>query len=282
MEALAAFLGAHAVTMLAIATVPLLIAMTLFWLLLERYGEVLLRAVSRLFGLAAGRLPSLRGAGALARFLGLEALVAFAVAVGAFAAFFELAEETGLDEELGRFDDALSASLREHVTPATLRGFAAITRLGDVAVVAGLAALVALVLLWRGRRRLALAWAAAIALGGALNLVLKALFERVRPPHEHGLVHAEGWSFPSGHASGAMLLYGLLGYLVAREVPPAWRLPVALIAALLIVLVGFSRVILQVHYLSDVLAGYASAAAWSAAWVAGLELARRRGPRVLE
>jgi undecaprenyl-diphosphatase len=89
-------------------------------------------------------------------------------------------------------------------------------------------------------------------------------------------VHAEGWSFPSGHASGAMRVYGLLGYLSAREAPHAWRLPVALAAALLVVLVGYSRVILPVHSVSDVLAGDASAGTWVAASIAWFALARRR------
>lgn len=279
MEALAAFLGAHAFAMLAAATAALLVAMAVFWLLLERYGDVLLRAASRLSRAAARRVPPLSGAAAIVRFLGLEALAAFAVSIGAAAVFFELAEEIGFDEELGRFDDALSASLRVHVSAGVLALFAGLTRLGDLVFLAPLVAGVAAVLAWRGRGRLAAAWCAATALGGALNWVLKAFFERARPAHEHVLVQADGWSFPSGHASGAMLVYGLLAYLVAREAPSAWRLPAALAAALLIAAVGFSRVILQVHYLSDVLAGYASAAAWIAAWIAGLELARRREHR---
>jgi undecaprenyl-diphosphatase len=63
-----------------------------------------------------------------------------------------------------------------------------------------------------------------------------------------------------------------------RHTPRAWHLPVALVGIALIVFVGSSRVVLQVHYLSDVLAGYASAAAWVAIWVAGLETARMRQP----
>jgi undecaprenyl-diphosphatase len=109
-----------------------------------------------------------------------------------------------------------------------------------------------------------------------LNWLLKSIFERARPVHEHGVLTADGWSFPSGHASGSMLVYGLLGYLIIRHTPRVWHLPVALLSVLLIVFVGFSRVLLQVHYLSDVLAGYSSAVAWGALCVAGLETARWR------
>jgi undecaprenyl-diphosphatase len=94
--------------------------------------------------------------------------------------------------------------------------------------------------------------------------------------HDHGLANETGWSFPSGHASGSMLVYGLLGYLIVRHAPGAWHVPVALTSLALIVFVGSSRVLLQVHYLSDIVAGYASAAAWVALCIAGLEAVRWR------
>jgi undecaprenyl-diphosphatase len=72
-----------------------------------------------------------------------------------------------------------------------------------------------------------------------------------------------------------MLVYGLLAYILIRHTPRAWHLPTAAVAVTLIVFIGFSRVLLQVHYLSDVLAGYASAAAWGALCIAGYESVRR-------
>jgi undecaprenyl-diphosphatase len=73
-----------------------------------------------------------------------------------------------------------------------------------------------------------------------------------------------------------MLVYSLLGYLLVRHTARAWHLPIAVATVALIVFVGSSRVLLQVHWFSDVLAGFASAAAWSALWVAALETARWR------
>jgi membrane-associated phospholipid phosphatase len=123
---------------------------------------------------------------------------------------------------------------------------------------------------------LAGAWAVATIGGGVLNLLLKSIFERPRPLHDHGLVTETSFSFPSGHASGSMLIYSLLGYLIVRRTPPRWHIPVAIGMSALIIFVGSSRVILQVHYFSDVLAGYASAAAWVALCIAGLEAVRWR------
>ena len=131
-------------------------------------------------------------------------------------------------------------------------------------------------LLFRRRWFLAAAWVVATAGGGLLNSALKAIFERARPEWLHGFAAADGWSFPSGHSSGSFIVYGLLAYLVVIHWPKRSHLPVAALAMALIVCVGFSRVILQVHYFSDVLGGYALGAAWVAAWIAGLEALRRR------
>jgi undecaprenyl-diphosphatase len=76
-----------------------------------------------------------------------------------------------------------------------------------------------------------------------------------------------------------MLVYGLLGYLIVSHAPRAWHFPVALASVALIVFVGSSRVLLQVHYLSDVIAGYASGAAWVALCISGLEMIRWREMR---
>src|SRR5690606_14221990 len=88
------------------------------------------------------------------------------------------------------------------------------------------------------------------------------IFQRVRPEHLHGFAQELGWSFPSGHARGAMAVYGLSAYLVADALPGAWRRSVAVAATALIASIGYSRVMLQVHFLSDVLAAFAVSGAW--------------------
>ncbi|KAA5548240.1 phosphatase PAP2 family protein [Adhaeribacter rhizoryzae] len=102
-----------------------------------------------------------------------------------------------------------------------------------------------------------------IALGSiSLNLILKFLFDRERPIIPH-LVKSYGLSFPSGHAMISASFYGLLIYLVWVNVKNPlgrWALVVAL--ALFILLIGFSRVYLHVHYASDVLAGFAAGLLW--------------------
>ena len=106
------------------------------------------------------------------------------------------------------------------------------------------------------------------------------MFERDRPLHAHAFAEVHGWSFPSGHAAGSVAVYGMLAYLACRAVPPLWRLPIAMMGLMIPLLVGYSRVVLQVHYVSDVLAGYLTAGAWlivciGAAHVAGVHHAHR-------
>ncbi|MBN8895803.1 MAG: phosphatase PAP2 family protein [Rhodanobacter sp.] len=164
---------------------------------------------------------------------------------------------TGLDG----FDASLAASLRAHVPVPALRVIAAITHLGDTLWVASAAAVVLLILLLRRQWTLAASWSVALLGILPINGGLKALFRRARPLHDHGFIVEPGWSFPSGHAFGAMVFYGMLAYVLLRLTPRFHRAVIAG-AVLMVGVIGVSRILLQVHYLSDVMAGYAIGAAW--------------------
>jgi membrane-associated phospholipid phosphatase len=282
LQTLAEFLAIHLWAVLFAITAVMLLFAWLLWFGLQRYGPritALLQDWLNRIRPHAQRLPlprPVRGVWEVARRLGLQVLVSMAVAVTACVGFVEIADEIGMDEGLGRFDAALSDALSRYASDGQLRIFATLTDLGDKAVLIPLAGLVALALLFRRRGLLAAAWVIATASGSLLNAALKTFFERARPTYLHGFATADGWSFPSGHSSGAFIVYGLLGYLVIVQVPKRYHLPIAALAMTLIVCVGFSRVILQVHYLGDVLGGYAFGAAWVAALIAGLETLRRR------
>ncbi len=202
------------------------------------------------------------------------------VAAGATLLFAETTEAMEQGEALGRFDSALSSRLGEGLPPAAWRVFAGATRLADTSTLTGLCVFVAAVLLRRRRWTLAVGWITAVAGNAVLNKTLKGLFERARP--EQALAYggdAAGFSFPSGHSSGSVAAYGMLAYLALRLCPPRWQLPALLTAVAAIFTVGCSRVLLQVHYPSDVLAGFASGMAWLVCCIAAVECwqaARRR------
>lgn len=281
-EKLAELLAVNLWVVLFVITLGMLLGAWLLWAGLQRYGARFVTLLQNLLDRIrphAERLPmprAVHGAWQIAKQLGVQVLLSMAIAVVACVGFVEIADEIGVDEDLGRFDVALSAALSQHASDEQLRVFAAVTDLGDKKFLIPLAAAIAVFMLYRRRWKLAATWIVAAAGGGLLNVGLKALFERTRPERLHDFAAADGWSFPSGHSSGAFIIYGLLAYLIVINSKPRWHLPVAVLAMTLIVCVGFSRVILQVHYFSDVLGGYAFGAAWVAAWIAGLEAFRRR------
>ena len=113
------------------------------------------------------------------------------------------------------------------------------------------------------RRRLVDAALLPLVLGGAelLNLILKLSFHRARP--EVAFVHLDTYSFPSGHAMISTAAYGALAYLAWSHLHTTRRrLIVATGTVVLLALIGFSRIYLGVHYLSDVLAGITGGLFW--------------------
>ena len=152
-----------------------------------------------------------------------------------------------------------------------LQALVALTHLGDFNTLTGVTVLVALALAWRGRWRAMGWWLLATAGNGLLVRWCKQVFGRSRPDTPYLEVH--GYSFPSGHAMSSLVVYGLLAVILwgwgrrpARtaglDLPgsPARRLAVAI--AVLAVAIGASRVWLEVHYASDVLAGWLLALGW--------------------
>jgi len=209
-----------------------------------------------------------------ALFLLLRTGIGFALIVGAGAGFAELAEELLDEDALARADEALTEALRMSVPLGAVQVFAWLTRLGDVAVLTALGIVVALILLAARRRWLAVGWAVALGGNALLNVTLKQVVARVRPVHDDGLVLAHGFSFPSGHSSGAVVAYGMLAYVLTRFLPPRWNAPLGLAAVALAFTVGSSRVFLRVHFASDVVAGFASGTAWLAVCIVSIQLTR--------
>jgi membrane-associated phospholipid phosphatase len=121
--------------------------------------------------------------------------------------------------------------------------------------------LVVCVALYR-RRRLVEAALLPLVLGGAelLNLILKLSFHRARP--EVAFVHLDTYSFPSGHAMISTAAYGAFAYLAWGRLRSRGRLALVAGTGVLLALIGFSRLYLGVHYLSDVLAGIAGGVFW--------------------
>lgn len=149
------------------------------------------------------------------------------------------------------------------------------SELGYLWGVVPLAVAVLLGLLALGRVRRATYFALAVGGSAALNLVAKAVFARERPSLWLPLAPEHSYSFPSGHAMGAMSLCAAIVLMLWFT---RWRWPALVLGLAFTAWVGASRVYLGVHYPSDILAGWAAALAW----VSAVYLAVRpnhRGPR---
>ena len=257
----------HAVVLLVAASLAALVLARLAWHVIERYAP-------RWLALAAPVWHRVDRRRLAARRLGLAGGVGLVVAVLGALAFVELVDALDPDEALARFDEALAGALQRHLSEGTLAFFARLTHLGDRDVLTGLVAVAVIALAIRREWLLALAVAVCTAGAGAVNSLLKLYFSRARPEFVHDLVTTHGYSFPSGHAAGSFAVYGIATYLAVRHLPRRWHLPVAGAAMLLIVFVGASRVLLQVHFFSDVIGGWLGAATWTALCITGLESLR--------
>lgn len=182
---------------------------------------------------------------------------------GVLAALFvadAVAMHLGLTHAL---DHALLGALRKADRGHGLLGprwnlklFVGITALGGASVRAPLTIAAALVLGLRHRGREAAMLAFAVA-GGAIALpILKALFDRARPDLVWHLVTESDWSFPSGHSMGAMILYPLLGAIAGATRGKRRARLLACLGVMVALAVGASRVVLGVHWASDVIGGW--------------------------
>jgi membrane-associated phospholipid phosphatase len=188
-----------------------------------------------------------------------------------------LAEGVATKDPFVATDRKVAVRLHEWGSPELTSAFEAVTILGNVPVLAGVA-LAAGALLARGRRPYD-AVLVLLAFAGAevLSAALKQGFERDRPTFAEPRATETTFSFPSGHATVSLAVYGALAYVAFRMLSSAGARAAALAAATaLVLLIGFSRLYLGVHYLSDVLAGFSAGLAWLALCVLALHLHRER------
>jgi membrane-associated phospholipid phosphatase len=135
-------------------------------------------------------------------------------------------------------------------------------------------------ILRRGGRKLALFLAVTSISGGLVDTVVKVAVDRPRPQVENPIHTAIGNSFPSGHSFQAVNCYGALLLVLLPLVPARWRKPAIVGTATWALLIGLTRLALGVHYVSDVIGGFALGGAWLAGSVAVFEIWREdRGLR---
>jgi undecaprenyl-diphosphatase len=151
----------------------------------------------------------------------------------------------------------------------------AVTWLGSGGVLWTVIGAAAIVLALRRRWRLAIYLLVTGAGALALDPILKSLVGRLRPVVAHPIAHGAGNSFPSGHSLGSIVCYGALLLVFLPTARGRWRSTFCIMVVALIALIGISRVLLGVHYLSDVAGGWAVGIAWLGLTTFAFELTRR-------
>ena len=215
--------------------------------------------------------------------LGLRVTLNVVVCVAAVWALSGLLEEVLDQEALVRWDTRVEQWFHVHATPTGMAAFSVVTRFGSE-VVWVLIALIALLLWRRDEHYLIWTWLAANLGGKVVQFALKSTVHRSRPEYATVVLTHVSYSFPSGHAMGATVCYLMLAYVLTSV--GRWHgaacVAAYAVAAVIILLVTFSRLYLGVHYPSDVVGGILAGIAWLAACFTGLRVARGTRAAVAE
>jgi membrane-associated phospholipid phosphatase len=210
-------------------------------------------------------------------YLGLRLTFGALALIAGVWLFGAIAEDVVRNDPLTLMDRQVALWLHSHGTPQRTGWMLMATALASAHTIGLLTVLAALVLLRRRWWYRLLALALAVPGGLVLNLLLKSAFARDRPHFDDPIVTLHDFSFPSGHTMMATLFYGLLVVLAAVHIRSPLR-RATIIAALcgVIFLVGFSRMYLGAHYLSDVLGAMTMGVAWLSLCVTAVDTMRRR------
>ena len=211
---------------------------------------------------ALARRFSVDGVAGVALFVGLAVVVALA------AGFAEVLEDVLDGEGVAVIDQPSARWLAAHRDPWLTTTLRTITAAGSPAVLAALTALVAAAVAWRRRSWLPVLLGVVGAGGiGLIIMTAKAVVGRDRPLSPFAVITEDGFSFPSGHATGTAAVALLSAWMLSRWLITSWtgRVAVWTTAIGLAGAVGFSRIYLGVHYVSDILAGWLLGTAWAGA-----------------
>jgi undecaprenyl-diphosphatase len=158
-----------------------------------------------------------------------------------------------------------------------------VTWLGSSGVLWAVVGVAAVILAIRKRWRLAVYLLVTAAGALVLDPVLKSLVGRLRPVVAHPIAHGTGDSFPSGHSLGSIVCYGAILLVFLPAVRGRWRATFITVIVTLIALIGISRILLGVHYLSDVIGGWAIGITWLGVTAFAFEATRHAsGQRVTD
>ncbi|HKP39102.1 MAG TPA: phosphatase PAP2 family protein [Pyrinomonadaceae bacterium] len=210
-------------------------------------------------------------------FVGLHLTVGLVALGAALLLFGVIAENVAAGDSLTRVDARINAWLHAHNQTQLTTFCLLISNLHSNLVVTTVTVAICAYLWERHLRYWVLTFVFTVFGGMLLNYLLKLLFVRPRPHFDDPILILTTFSFPSGHTLLAVVFYGTLCVFAVSRLR-VWKLRVPLIftGLLMIALVGFSRMYLGVHYLSDVLGAIVEGLAWLALCLITVGILRMR------
>ena len=163
------------------------------------------------------------------------------------------------------FDTNVRYAMRQIQSPMWTTLFLAVTKLGSTIYLTMIGLAAGLIFIGYRWFRSLLVLIVAMIGQAALHHGCKLLFARPRPPALISYPAVESYSFPSGHAVASLALYFAIAWIVTGHVEnPTIKIAIWIVTAVLVFLIGMSRVYIGVHYPTDVLAGFVAALIWMA------------------
>jgi undecaprenyl-diphosphatase len=196
--------------------------------------------------------------------------------IGCILVFIRIADENVLEKNYA-LDTKVAAYVSEHNSPGLIKAAEFISFFGSQQFLLPAYTLLILFLLWKKKKIYALDTAIIYISSRAVMLILKAIFQRQRPSVYGKLIDA--YSFPSGHAVSSLIFCCILIYFTWKlRWKLYWKIIVAIILVLFSLAIGISRLVLNVHYTTDVIAGLCLAIIWFLLSVFVMEKIRKKVP----
>lgn len=201
-----------------------------------------------------------------------QLVVAFILFWTPVLVFLKIAGEILERQPIG-IDTQILTWIHSGASPALDAIFFFITSSGNVESILPITFLLVCFYLYKKQRINALIVAFGVGGAAAANFILKLLFHRDRPTFWHSIITETGYSFPSGHA---MISSALILCVVAILWKTRWRYLSVVLGAVVVLLIGYSRLYLGVHYPTDIVAGWSVSAAWVATTLIVISFASRK------
>ncbi len=162
-----------------------------------------------------------------------------------------------------KIDTSLLYFLAEHRSVSLTNFFLLVTFFGKGVIVTCIGIIFSLYLFYKKQTRYIFPFFVTLAGSGLTVSIIKLLVHRARPANDVAYYTENSFSFPSGHSSASVALYGYIAYYFIRKLlTQGKRSVVGCVAVIMILLIGLSRLYLGVHYFSDVVGGYIVGMIW--------------------